>query len=147
MSTVTLSLADARSLAKDVLVQHDTSEPNAECVAWALVAAEADGQKGHGLSRLPSYAAQAASGKVDGHAVPILEQGKGAALRIDARNGFAFPAMAMAVERLSALAVETGIAAAAVHHRHAARGPARIPPETREPAEDHRLRQSRSHSR
>ena len=31
----------------------------------ALVAAEADGQPGHGLSRLPSYAAQAASGKVD----------------------------------------------------------------------------------
>jgi (2R)-3-sulfolactate dehydrogenase (NADP+) len=87
-------------------------------VARALVAAEADGQKGHGLSRLPSYAAQAASGKVDGHALPTLEQGAPAALRIDARNGFAFPALAMAVERLSPLAAETGIAAAAVHHSH-----------------------------
>ncbi len=118
MSTVTLGLADAELLAKDILVRHDTSEANAECVARALVAAEADGQKGHGLSRLPSYAAQAASGKVDGHALPTLEHGARAALRIDARNGFAFPALAMAVERLSSLAAETGIAAAGVHHSH-----------------------------
>ena len=118
MSTVTLGLADAELLAKDILVRHDTSEANAECVARALVAAEADGQKGHGLSRLPSYAAQAASGKVDGHALPTLEQGARAALRIDARNGFAFPALAMAVDRLSSLAAETGIAAAGVHHSH-----------------------------
>ncbi len=118
MSTVTLGLADAQSLAKTVLVRHDTSEANAECVARALVAAEADGQKGHGLSRLPAYSAQAASGKVDGHAVPTLEQGARAALRIDAGNGFAFPALAMAVDRLSSLAAETGIAAAGVHHSH-----------------------------
>ena len=118
MSTVTLGLADAGSLAKMILIRHDTSEANAVCVARALVAAEADGQKGHGLSRLPSYAAQAASGKVDGHALPTLEQGAPAAVRIDARNGFAFPALAMAVERLSPLAAETGIAAAAVHHSH-----------------------------
>ena len=97
MSTVTLGLADAGSLAKMILIRHDTSEANAVCVARALVAAEADGQKGHGLSRLPSYAAQAASGKVDGHALPTLEQGAPAAVRIDARNGFAFPALAMAV--------------------------------------------------
>ena len=118
MSTVTLGLADAESLAKAILVRHDTSQTNAECVARALVAAEADGQKGHGLSRLPSYAAQAASGKVDGHAVPTLEQGAGAALRIDAMNGFAYPALAMAVDRLSVLVAETGIAAAAVHRSH-----------------------------
>ena len=118
MSTVTLGLADAELLAKKILARHGTSEANAECVARALVAAEADGQKGHGLSRLPSYAAQAASGKVDGQAVPTLEQGARAALRIDARNGFAFPALAMAVDRLSSLAAETGIAAAGVHRSH-----------------------------
>ncbi len=36
-----------------------TSADNAASVARALVAAEADGLKGHGLSRLPMYAAQA----------------------------------------------------------------------------------------
>ena len=118
MSSVTLGLAEAELLAKNILVRHATSEANAECVARALVAAEADGQKGHGLSRLPSYAAQAASGKVDGHAVPTVEQVAAAALRIDARNGFAFPALAVAVDRLASLTAETGIAAAGVHRSH-----------------------------
>ena len=47
-----------------------TSPENAASVARALVAAEADGLKGHGLSRVPSYAAQAKVGKVDGFATP-----------------------------------------------------------------------------
>ena len=42
-------------------------------VARALVAAEADGLKGHGLSRLPIYAAQAKVGKVDGFATPAID--------------------------------------------------------------------------
>jgi (2R)-3-sulfolactate dehydrogenase (NADP+) len=118
MNTVTLDLAGAQSLATSILVRHGTSPANAECVARALVAAEADGQKGHGLSRLPSYAAQAASGKVDGRAVPTVEQVAHAALRIDAQNGFAFPALATAVDRLASLAPEKGIAAAGVHRSH-----------------------------
>jgi (2R)-3-sulfolactate dehydrogenase (NADP+) len=118
MSTAVLSIGQAESLAQAVLTRHDTSEANAECVARALVSAEVDGQKGHGLSRLPSYAAQAASGKVDGHAVPTLEQAAGAALRIDAGNGFAFPALAVAVDRLVSLARQTGIAAAGVYRSH-----------------------------
>ncbi len=118
MSTVTLAIAEAQSLARNILVRHGTSEVNADCVARALVAAEADGQKGHGLSRLPSYAAQAASGKVDGHAVPSIEQGAPASLRVDAGNGFAFPALALALDRLSSLAAETGVAAVGIHHSH-----------------------------
>lgn len=118
MSSVTLELADAVSLATTILARHNTSKTNAACVARALVAAEADGQKGHGLSRLPSYAAQAASGKVDGHAFPNLERVAGAALRVDAGNGFAFPALAMAVDQLTSLTTETGIAAAGVYHSH-----------------------------
>jgi len=118
MSTVPLSIDQAGTLAQAVLTRHETSKANAECVARALVAAEVDGQKGHGLSRLPSYAAQAASGKVDGHAVPTVEQVAAAALRIDAGSGFAFPALALAVDRLSSLAMETGIAAAGVHRSH-----------------------------
>ena len=38
----------------------------------ALVLAEADGIKGHGLSRVPIYAAQAKVGKVDGFATPAV---------------------------------------------------------------------------
>jgi (2R)-3-sulfolactate dehydrogenase (NADP+) len=64
----TLAVADAEALVAATLVRCRTSPDNARCVARALVAAEADGLKGHGLSRLPSYAAQAKVGKVDGFA-------------------------------------------------------------------------------
>jgi (2R)-3-sulfolactate dehydrogenase (NADP+) len=87
-------------------------------VAKAIVAAEAEGLKGHGLSRLPSYSAQAASGKVNGQVQPTSTRVADAAHRIDARNGFAYPALALAVEKLCATIPKTGIAVAAVTHSH-----------------------------
>ena len=113
-----LSLAQLQQLAVKALKLHNTSEPNANRVARALVAAEADGLGGHGLSRLPSYCAQSASGKVDGHAVPVASLVAEAAIRIDARLGFAFSALALAVEELCKLAPQKGIAVAAVTHSH-----------------------------
>ncbi len=118
MDRVTLSLQALRALAEEILIAHDTSAANAAAVAAALVTAEADGQSGHGASRIPSYAAQARSGKVDGHAVPLLEQVAPAALRVDARDGFAFPALELATGALADLAPETGIAAAAITNSH-----------------------------
>ena len=70
MTDSRLQLDELRTLIFEILLAHDTARDNAERVAKALVAAEADGQKGHGASRVPSYAGQARSGKVDGHAVP-----------------------------------------------------------------------------
>jgi (2R)-3-sulfolactate dehydrogenase (NADP+) len=61
-----LTIDEAHKLAMAALCAHRTSEENAEPVARALVAAEVDGLLGHGLSRLPSYCQQAASGKVAG---------------------------------------------------------------------------------
>lgn len=113
-----LSLAQLHELAVKALKLHNTSEQNANMVASALVAAEADGLSGHGLSRLPSYCAQSASGKVDGHASPVATLVADAAIRIDAQHGFAFGALAVAVEKLSKLAPQTGIAVAAVTHSH-----------------------------
>ena len=66
----TLTVGQAQDLVAGTLARCRTGPDNAGCVARALVAAEADGLKGHGLSRLPSYAAQAKAGKVDGFAVP-----------------------------------------------------------------------------
>ena len=110
--------AELETLVVRALTRHGTSEANARLVAGALVAAERDGQKGHGLSRVSSYCAQAASGKVDGGATPSVERVAPAALRIDAKNGFAYPALALAVAELAKLARETGLATAAVHHSH-----------------------------
>jgi (2R)-3-sulfolactate dehydrogenase (NADP+) len=113
-----LSLEQAHRLVVKALMRHNTSEANATMVADALVAAEADGLGGHGLSRLPSYCAQSASGKVNGHAVPATSSVAKAAIRVDAQYGFAFPALSMAVEKLSELVETTGIGAASITHSH-----------------------------
>lgn len=118
MNDVALSPGDALDLVVSILERHQTNSENALHVAKALVAAEMDGQHGHGLSRVPSYAAQSASGKVDGRAVPIVTEKKGSAVRIDAANGFAYPALDLAISELTTLAEKTGIAAATVFRSH-----------------------------
>jgi (2R)-3-sulfolactate dehydrogenase (NADP+) len=114
----TLPLADAENLVAATLVRCNTRESNARSVARALVRAEADGLKGHGLSRVPSYAAQAKAGKVDGFATPALTQPRAALLSIDAANGFAFPALDAAIATLPDTTRKTGVAAAAIHRSH-----------------------------
>jgi (2R)-3-sulfolactate dehydrogenase (NADP+) len=118
MNTVNLSLDSLQALAEAILVAHDTSATNAEQVATALVAAESDGQQGHGASRIPSYAAQAKSGKVDGHATPLLQPAGDAAVTIDAAHGFAYPALNLAFDALCELVPKCGIAAAAITRSH-----------------------------
>jgi len=115
---VRLSLAEAQALAYQALLASRTSAANAGPTARALVAAEADGQGGHGLSRVPSYALQSRAGKVDGNATPRVERVAGAALRVDGGFGFAYPAIDAAIEALAPLAREEGIAVAAVHRSH-----------------------------
>lgn len=117
MGTV-YDIAAAETLVRDALVASDVSPENASWVARALVAAEIDGQGGHGLSRIASYAAQARSGKVDGHAAPMITRPFAASLSVDAANGFAFPAIGRAIEALNEMVPSTGIAIAGIHRSH-----------------------------
>jgi (2R)-3-sulfolactate dehydrogenase (NADP+) len=114
----TLSLADARALASRALQANGASLANAASTAAALVAAEADGQFGHGLTRVASYSAQLRVGKVDGQATPALTQTRAAAVRINASGGFAYPALDLAIATLAGLARETGVAAAGIYASH-----------------------------
>lgn len=118
MTDNNLTSSDARALVSSILQRHNTSKVNAQFVAKALIAAEIDGQCGHGLSRLPSYAAQAKSGKVNGNAIPLLVSSKGAAIRIDAASGFAFPAFNLVINELTERVKESGVAAASVFRSH-----------------------------
>jgi (2R)-3-sulfolactate dehydrogenase (NADP+) len=115
---VRLSLGKAEQLAFDALRASRTAETAARATARALVAAEADGQAGHGLSRVPSYALQARSGKVNGAARPRAVRAAPGVLRVDAGLGFAYPAIDLALEELVPLARSQGIAVAAIHHSH-----------------------------
>ena len=55
--TTLRSLDEAREAVAGLFTQAGASPANAASVAWALVMAEADGLKGHGLSRVPTYLA------------------------------------------------------------------------------------------
>jgi (2R)-3-sulfolactate dehydrogenase (NADP+) len=113
-----LTIGEAETLAAAALMRSRTAGDNAASVARALVAAEADGLKGHGLSRVPTYAAQAKVGKVDGFARPGAQQRRPGLVAIDAANGFAYPALALAEAALPAMARECGVAAAAIRRSH-----------------------------
>lgn len=118
MTTTSISPADLETLIARALQASNTSADNAASVSRALTQAEIDGQKGHGLSRVPSYAAQARAGKVDGHATPKVKRTRAATLMIDVANGFAYPAMDLAIAELPKIAAETGIAAAGFVRSH-----------------------------
>lgn len=118
MSGVSVSVAQLKRIIETALRAHGTERGNAELVARALVLAEADGLLGHGLSRLASYCAQVASGKIDGHAVPAARKVADAAVVVDADHGFAYPAIHLAIKTLATLARKTGVAVAAITRSH-----------------------------
>ncbi len=109
-----LALPGATEWVADVFARHGCAADNALSVARALVAAEADGLKGHGLSRVPTYLQMLQSGKVDGRAHPSFSRPRPGVLAIDARFGFAYPALDLAVAELPALAAEQGVVAAPI---------------------------------
>jgi (2R)-3-sulfolactate dehydrogenase (NADP+) len=118
MSVAHLQRNDLEALVAHALVASRTQPTIAASVACALVQAEIDGQKGHGLSRVPSYAAQAKSGKVDGNAEPGWLQTRTGTALVDVRSGFAYPAFDLAIAELPKLAEASGIAAAGFVRSH-----------------------------
>jgi (2R)-3-sulfolactate dehydrogenase (NADP+) len=90
----------------------------AEATARALLAADAQGLASHGVSRVPQYSAHLRLRRVDGTAVPKLVRAKGGAALIDAGDGLAFPACALAVSEAIARARASGIAFSGVTNSH-----------------------------
>src|SRR6056297_2332413 len=113
-----IAIAEAERLVAAALEASDVSAENARSVARALVAAEVDGQSGHGFARVAAYAAQARSGKVRGDAVPEVSRPAPGVVRVDAGDGFAFPAIDAAVAHLVPAAREAGIAVATIFRSH-----------------------------
>ncbi len=112
MTRVSFERAEARLT--DLFATAGASPANAASVAWALVMAEADGLKGHGLSRVPTYLAMLKSGKIDGQVVPKASRPKPGVLAIDAGHGFAYPAIDLAIAEIPDLARDQGIVAAPI---------------------------------
>ena len=118
IKTVQISEKEAWDLAFNALVNNKTTEDNAKEVADAPISAEIDGQSGHGLSSIPSYVEQLTSGKVNGNEAPSILSSKGSVIRIDANNGFAYPAISLALKEITSTCKKFGIAAASISRSH-----------------------------
>lgn len=113
-----LSLAEAERLGRRAFERAGVSEDAAASTARALVAAERDGQKGHGLSRIPAYVEQARRGKVKGDAVPRVEQPRSGAVLVDAAHGYFYPAFDAAFDAIVEAARTNGVAVAGFSRSH-----------------------------
>lgn len=94
------------------------SEAMAVSTAVALVLAEAQGISSHGLARVAQYATHLRNGRVDGEAEASIAREHGAALLIDARDGFASPACELAIARGVQIAKKLGVCFAGVTNSH-----------------------------
>ena len=112
------SISALTDLATRALSNVGANATMAAATAEALVEAELQGLASHGISRIPQYAMHLRNGRADGNAVPIIVKSKGGALLVDARNGLAFPACALAVQETIRRAREFGVSFAGVTRSH-----------------------------
>lgn len=113
-----VTLDHLTALTGRALERAGASPAMAAATAAALVAAEAQGLGSHGLSRVAQYAGHLRHGRVNGNAVPRVVNGKAAACLVDAGEGLAFAACALAVSEAIARARNSGAAFAAVTNSH-----------------------------
>src|SRR5450830_305401 len=113
-----IAFSDLVVLLRAIFERHGTSAEVAAVLAHNCASAQRDGAHSHGVFRIPGYVSTLASGWVDGRAVPVVEDVASGYVRVDARNGFAQPALAAARELLLEKARSAGIAVLAIHNSH-----------------------------
>jgi len=120
MSDEVLSLSPraARKLIHDALRGVGTSARNAAYFTEAILDTELSGLEGHGFYWLQFYCEHLQSGKVDGKVRAKVRKLSPVAFRVDARNGFAHPAIEAGFEKLIPAAKKNGIAGMAVHNSY-----------------------------
>ncbi len=113
-----LSINELTELAALALQNAGASHAMAAATAKALVAAEAAGLAGHGLSRVPLYVEHVREGRASGTTEPRIVHEKGAACLIDAQGGLAYLAMELATREAIRRATEFGVAFCGVTRSH-----------------------------
>lgn len=101
-----------------ILASAGASETVARQIATNCAGCERDGSKSHGLFRMAGYLSTIRSGWVDPAAVPRVEDAGASFLRVDARNGFAQPALAAARDLVAARARDTGACILTIRDSH-----------------------------
>jgi (2R)-3-sulfolactate dehydrogenase (NADP+) len=114
----TMTLTEIEELARGALEGAGTSQANAASVARSTMLAERDGIRSHGLLYVPIYVEHVACGKVDGRAEPTVERTRPGAIRVDARSGFAHPAIDAGWDAFTGAVRECGVAAMTLHNSY-----------------------------
>ena len=114
MSTQNISVAELEGAMANALRASGASDAMASATARALAAAEMDGIASHGASRIPQYCGHLKNGRATGSAVPVVARDSKAAALVDARQGLAFEACALAVREAVVRAKQYGVAWVAV---------------------------------
>ncbi|MFR0718283.1 Ldh family oxidoreductase [Enterobacterales bacterium BD_CKDN230030183-1A_HGKHYDSX7] len=115
---VRMRFAELQGLLQTIFEQHGCSEAVAGVLAHNCASAQRDGAHSHGVFRIPGYVSTLASGWVDGRATPEVTDVAPGYIRVDARGGFAQPALAAARPMLVDKARSAGIAVLAIHNSH-----------------------------
>ncbi|MGH8440233.1 MAG: Ldh family oxidoreductase [Pseudomonas sp.] len=113
-----IAFAELQALLQRIFIRHGTSEAVARALAFNCASAQRDGAHSHGVFRIPGYVSTLASGWVDGKAVPEVADIASGYVRVDAKGGFAQPALAAARDLLVEKARSAGIAVLAIHNSH-----------------------------
>ena len=113
-----IAFAELQALLQRIFVRHGTTETVARALAFNCASAQRDGAHSHGVFRIPGYVSTLASGWVDGRAVPEVTDVASGYVSVDAKGGFAQPALAAARELLVTKARSAGIAVLAIHNSH-----------------------------
>lgn len=108
--TYRLSVQNLLSLVTAIFVRAGVPDRQAQILARTCVHAERDGAYSHGLHRLPGYLATLKTDWVTPGAIPTVRATASGTLLVDARNGFAQPALHEAMPQLMRLASESGAA-------------------------------------
>jgi delta1-piperideine-2-carboxylate reductase len=114
----TITFTDLTELLRQIFLRHGTSAEVARVLADNCAGAERDGSHSHGIFRIKGYLSSLAAGWVDGQAQPQVEDVGAAFVRVDAKGGFAQPAMQAAKALVMEKARSAGIAILAIRNSH-----------------------------
>lgn len=111
-------LSEVRETIEEALLNNGAAPSVAASVATATAESEERGNTICGLAYVESYCLQLASGRVDGSAEPVVTHDRPAAVRVDAKFGFAQPAFEAGAAQAVSAAKELGISALSIEHSH-----------------------------
>ena len=116
MTDVSTTFEQCAEVCEAALVRSGCTKDNAVSVARAIAWAEATANRVCGLFYLPVFVEQLQAGIVDGQAQPTLSSTGSSSLVVDAKGGFAHPAIAIGLPALVDAAHTHGAAALAVRN-------------------------------